>query len=190
MKSNISLDEVRRCRDLEAFQIIEARGYCDPEVGIHFFVPDYRLNSLIRRKWIPEVFRQALFVCSPDLSIYYNEPSWIWEANALINRRIGEWWQREGLRVVPTVSWATGASYDICFDWIDEGSIVAISTQGIERMDIFQRGLEEMVRRIKPEGIICYSTRLLLEVECPVYYFYTYSQKRFKRLREEFKDGR
>lgn len=50
-------------------------------------------------------------------------------------------------------------SYWFCFDGVEEGSIVAVSTLGMKKeKDFFLQGYNEMLRRIKPKAIICYSS--------------------------------
>ena len=57
--------------------------------------------------------------------------------------------------MIPTVTWADERTYDICFNCIEKGSIVAISTVGIIRnKELFLKGFNEMIKRIKPSLIL------------------------------------
>lgn len=57
--------------------------------------------------------------------------------------------------MIPTVTWADERTYDICFNYIEKGSIVAISTVGIIRnKELFLKGFNEMIKRIKPSLIL------------------------------------
>lgn len=73
------------------------------------------------------------------------------------NRWVGAYWQSEGLTVIPTISWSTARSYEFCFDAVEKGSIVAVSTVGCRRAKRpFLRGYQEMLSRIEPEAVICF----------------------------------
>jgi hypothetical protein len=77
--------------------------------------------------------------------------------NTFKNRWCGAHWQRYGLSVIPTVSWSSKASYEFCFDGIEVGSVVALSTLGVLNDEkIFMEGYNEMVNRIKPSSVVCY----------------------------------
>ena len=73
------------------------------------------------------------------------------------NRWVGAHWQSKGKIVIPTVSWSTEESFEFCFNGIEKGSIVAVSTVGCRRMkESFLKGYNEMLRVIEPTNIICY----------------------------------
>lgn len=65
--------------------------------------------------------------------------------------------QEQGIKVIPTVRWGDLASFNFCFDGIEKGSIVAVSTVGVKKQkSLFMLGYNEMLSRIKPSKIICY----------------------------------
>ena len=56
-----------------------------------------------------------------------------------------------------TINWGTPASYEFCFDGVQKGSVVAVSTYTREHNEAgFMAGYNEMLRRIQPSAIICY----------------------------------
>ena len=66
--------------------------------------------------------------------------------------------------MIPSVNWGDESTLDFCFEGIEKGSIVAVSTymasahdhrQGQKKW--FMAGYNEMLRRIEPEKIICYN---------------------------------
>ena len=66
-------------------------------------------------------------------------------------------YQQCGITVIPTVSWGLPQSYHFCFNGIEEGSVVAVSTVGVRtEKDFFLQGYNELLRRIKPSAVICY----------------------------------
>ena len=96
-----------------------------------------------------------LAVTTPDYSAYTNMEPWVVEENVRHNLWVGAWLQYLGVKVIPTVTWADERTYDICFNYIEKGSVVAISTVGIiKNKELFLKGFNEMIKRIKPSLIL------------------------------------
>ncbi len=96
-----------------------------------------------------------LAVATPDYSAYRNMEPCLVEENVRRSLWVGAWLQYLGIRVIPTVTWADERTYDICFDYIEEGSIVAISTIGVAKnREWFLKGFNEMIKRINPSLIL------------------------------------
>lgn len=106
------------------------------ESGIHFFLDDYQFERLWRS---PQTYINMLskFDCvlTPDFSLYTDMPKAMMIWNTYRSRLLGNFWQQEGLTVVPTVSWADEDSFDFCFDGLPLNSILAISTVGIKQTE-------------------------------------------------------
>ena len=128
--------------------------------GVHFFIDDYRFEVIYNH---PEKnlakLKQYKFVCTPDFSIYSEMDKWRKIENVAKNRWVGAFWQEHGLIVIPTISWGKPSTFDYCFDGVEEGSIVAISTLGCKKAKRdFLIGYEEMKKQINPAAIICFDT--------------------------------
>ena len=94
-------------------------------------------------------------VATPDYSSYRNMEPWRIEENVIHSLWCGAWLQYLGVRVIPTVTWADERTYHICFDYIEKGSVVAISTIGVSKeKEAFLKGFNEMVKRIEPPLIL------------------------------------
>lgn len=85
--------------------------------------------------------------------------------NVFRNRWCGAYWASKGMRVVPSVNWGDESTFDFCFEGIEKGSVVAVSTYMASEHDNrkdqkewFIAGYNEMLRRVEPEKIICYNT--------------------------------
>ena len=128
--------------------------------GVHFFIDDYRFEGIYNHpEKSLEKLRQYKFVCSPDFSIYSEMDKWRKIENIAKNRWVGAYWQGQGLTVIPTISWGKPSTFEYCFDGVEEGSIVIISTLGCKRAKRdFLIGYEEMKKKIKPTAIICFDT--------------------------------
>ena len=133
---------------------------------VHFFLYDYRFERVWKN---PEADIEKLSryraVLSPDFSMYLEMAPVMQMYNVFRNRWCGAYWASKGIRVIPTVNWGDESTFDFCFDGIEKGSVVAVSTYMASEHDHrkdqkewFMAGYNEMLRRIEPERIICYNT--------------------------------
>ena len=125
---------------------------------IHFFIHDFRFeNTYSSPEFAAEKLKQYYCLLSPDFSLYTDMPLLLQMYSTFKNRWVGAYWQNLGLKVIPTVSWSNERSFEFCFDGVEKGSIVAVSTHGNKKSkEKFMKGYNEMLRRIKPSAIICY----------------------------------
>lgn len=83
----------------------------------------------------------------------------IW--NTYRNRAVGAWLQSNGLQVIPNIRWGDKRTYEFCFEGIEVGGTVAVSTNGCihgqENREYFKKGLKEMVSVLAPKVIVNYS---------------------------------
>ena len=133
---------------------------------VHFFLYDYRFERVWKN---PESDLEKLSryraVLSPDFSMYLEMAPVMQLYNVFRNRWCGAYWASKGMRVIPTVNWGDEATFDFCFEGIEKGSVVAVSTYMVwshdnrqDQKEWFLAGYNEMLRRIEPEKIICYNT--------------------------------
>ena len=125
---------------------------------IHFFTYDWEFNAVYDNpEKTMEKLDQYYALLSPEFSLYWDMPKAVKIYNTFKNRWCGAFWQSLGKLVIPTVCSAGEDSYDFCFDGIEEGSIVAISTYCREeyKKEIL-KSYDKMLERIKPTAVICY----------------------------------
>lgn len=125
---------------------------------IHFFTYDWKFEKVYENAE-EELEKLSQYYCllSPDFSVFTNMPKALQIESIFKNRWCGAFWQSKGLKVIPTVSWGDPSTFDFCFDGIEEGSIVAVSTYYRENLeDDFMPGYNEMLKRIKPSLVLCY----------------------------------
>lgn len=161
----------------------------DKDTGIHFFIDDYQFE----RCWNnPEQYLEILkdynCVLTPDFSLYMDMSMSVKLWNIYRSRLLGQFWQRNGLIVIPTISWAEKETFEFCFDGIEKGSTVAISTIGVKREDtafsIWKDGVDEMIKRIKPKKIICYGGQVDYDFgKIKVIYYENEVTERMKNIR-------
>ena len=131
----------------------------DKHVGVHMFVDDYQFERLWNQ---PERYINSLkqFDCvfTPDFSLYMDMPIAMKIWNVYRSRLLGQYWQSQGIKVIPTVSWAELQTFEFCFDGIEDESIVAISTVGVKQdpfaIEVWKDGVTAMIEKIHPYAIL------------------------------------
>ena len=131
---------------------------------VHFFLYDYKFEKLWKNpdKYV-EVLKNYKAVLSPDFSMYTEMHKLQQLYNTFKNRWCGAFLYSKGIRVIPTVSWGLPDTFDFCFEGIEKGSTVAVSTYMVsehnnhsDQKEFFMTGYNEMLKRIEPENIIGY----------------------------------
>ena len=150
-------------KDLIGFNY--AKTSKEKNVGVHFYVDDYQFERVWNypEKYV-DILKQYDCVLSPDFSLYMDMPTPIKVWNIYRSRQIGAYFQRQGIKVIPTISWAEEESFEYCFRGIPQGSIVSVSTIGVKEnaiaLDVWQKGMDEMIRQIEPTAILLYGGAL------------------------------
>ena len=149
--------------DLTGFNY--AKTNKEKNTGIHFYIDDYQFERVWNN---PEKYVDVLMdyecILSPDFSLYMDMPMPMKIWNIYRSRQIGAFYQSQGIKVIPTISWAEPETFEFCFQGIPKGSIVSVSTIGVkqnkEALQIWEDGMREMIRRIEPSTILVYGGKL------------------------------
>ena len=124
-----------------------------PDTAVHFFIDDYRFESLWRQSvWISMSLFYIGCVLAP-LFAFRDMPLVMQMWNVYRNRWLGCYWQAQGIHVIPTVSWSK--PHDFCYVGVEQGSIVAISSVGLNDQKaryLFREGFEKMIEVISARG--------------------------------------
>ena len=150
-------------KDLTGFNY--AKSSKDKNTGIHFYIDDYQFERVWNN---PEKYVDVLFdydcILSPDFSLYMDMPMPMKIWNIYRSRQIGAYYQSQGLKVIPTISWAEPETFEFCFQGIPKGSIVSVSTIGVKQnedaLKIWEDGMREMIKVIEPSAILVYGGEL------------------------------
>lgn len=106
----------------------------------------------------------------------------IW--NVYRSRLIGQKMQDAGITVIPTLSWSDERSYDFCFDGLQQGGTVSVSTIGIKRDEdaaaIWVSGMNEAINRLKPKCVVVYGGDIGYEFPCKTVYIANHNSERFR----------
>lgn len=134
------------------------------DAGVHFFIDDYQFERIWNAPY-PYIERLREFPCAltPDFSLYMDMPMAMKIWNVYRSRLIGQMMQDADIVVIPTLSWAEPETFSFCFEGLEQGGVVAVSTVGVMRnksaQEVWAAGMNEAVQRLRPSGILCYGSR-------------------------------
>lgn len=152
--------------------------------GVHFFIDDYQFERCWKEpQRYGEVLSRFNCVFTPDFSLYMDMPKAMQIYNVYRSRLLGQYWQRQGLKVIPTVSWSDDESFDWCFDGLPSNATLAISTIGLgvssDSHEAFNAGVAAMIERLSPQTILVYG-------RCDYHFDPSITVKRYDNERLEF----
>lgn len=143
--------------------------------AVHHFVGDEHLpNVYANPERALEKYRQYSLVLTPDYSLYREMPQAIQVESVFRSRWMGAYWQSKGLRVIPSVSWSDVFSFEFCFEGLEKGGVVAVSTVGCRMYGsdkvAFMRGYRALLEQVHPRLVFCYGEPFIgMDTkECPV----------------------
>lgn len=137
----------------------------DVDAGVHFFIDDYQFERIWNR---PMAYMDKLknFQCAftPDFSLYMDMPMALKVWNVYRSRLIGQIMQDNGIVVIPTIQWADPETYEFCFDGLEQGGVVAVSTVGVatskKAQETWTSGMNECIKRLEPQKVLLYGSRI------------------------------
>lgn len=155
-RQNIDLDKI----ELLAFTKTKHNDEENQNKTIHFFTYDWNFQSVYEKpEESLEKLDQYYALLTPEFSTYKDMPLARQIDSIFKSRWCGAFWQKQGMIVIPTISWGSIPCLEFCFDGIEKGSVVAVSTYTREdNRDDFMLGYNKMLEIIEPSAIICYGT--------------------------------
>lgn len=145
--------------DLLAFNY--AKTATDTHKTLHFFIDDYQFERLWNKpKDYLSLIKQFEAVLTPDFSLYMDMPLPMQQWNEYRRRALGNYWQRNGVKVIPTLSWTDKRSFKFCFDGLPKKATYAVSTIGVkgneEASEIYQMGITSAIKMLQPRHLLVY----------------------------------
>lgn len=155
------------------------------EKGIHFYVDDYQFERIWND---PDKYldRISQFTCclTPDFSMYTEMPLAMMMWNKFRSQLIGQIMQNYGITVIPTLQWCREDSFEFCFEGIEPGGTVSVSTIGVKKEDsaseIWFKGMDEAIKRLKPSHVVVYGGDIGYRFDCPVTYIGNHNTERMR----------
>jgi len=132
--------------------------------GVHFFISD----SFFECVWnAPKKYLSMLktlpWVISPDFSLYSDmlKPEVMW--NTFRNKLLAAWWQKNGVPVIPNVSWWNSENMELCLEGEPTRSVIAINSTGLHRdrraKSEWRKGYEKVIKTLNPIHILRYGAK-------------------------------
>lgn len=145
----------------------------DYSAGIHFFIDDYQFERLWNRpKQYLKLLKKFDCVLTPDFSLYLDMPLPMQQWNEYRRRALGNYWQRNGIKVIPTLSWSIKDSFGFCFDGLPKNGTYAVSSVGVAKdkdsKKLWFEGMEYAIQKLKPTTILLYGSDIGFEFDCNV----------------------
>ena len=162
--------------EILSFNRARAMYNSKPDAAVHFFIHDTFFNCVWNspEKYL-KMFERFWGVISTDYSVYADMvlPEVMW--NSFRNKLLAAWLQRQGINVIPNVSWGRPWSYDFCFDGFPKHSVIAINSTGIGKgsfsKSLWIHGYEKVIETLEPLKIIRYGAKQDGEDESISVYF-------------------
>ena len=155
----------------------EAYARKDYGCVVHFYIYDKHFLCVLRHpdRYL-DFFKKCHAVIAPDLSQFADMSAEERYFSAYINRAFARYLQKNGVKVIPNVTWSLPDSYEYSFTGIPQYAPIAINCNGILKHDVskylWYRGYNEAITTLHPSLIIRYGTRMPNEHSEISLYFY------------------
>lgn len=135
----------------------------EKELWVHFYVHDYRFLPVLKMpdKYLPAL-RKYAGVIGLDNSVYRDLPLAEQIHSIYLNRLFDYYLQRNGIPVIPNISWGDHRSFEFCFDGIKPHTTVAVSSYGCVRRKVdrqyFLDGFARLLKQLRPDAVVFHGT--------------------------------
>lgn len=193
---NLSLVNIEDCDGAEGYPTLEPEdaaprdmisfNFCKSatefDVGVHFCIDDYQFERVWNKpKDYIELLRKFDCVVCPDFSVYMDMPVPMRKWNIYRSRAMGHYWQEQGVKVIPNITFSGPDSYGYSFDGMPKGHTVFLSTVGVTKnkawRELCLKGIDAAMRYIEPERVLLLGSDLGYDFKAEVL---TYKPKAFK----------
>ena len=153
--------------------------------GVHFYIDDYQFERVWKdpHKYMDRL-KQFDCMLTPDFSLYMEMPKAMQIWNIYRSRLIGQIAQDVGIKVIPTLSWSDPGSFKFCFDGIEPGGVVSVSTIGVktdkDAMKVWTAGMDEAIKKLTPSCVIVYGGDIGYKFPCKVVYIENHNTEKIK----------
>lgn len=138
---------------------IKKNDYKHSDCGVHFYKWDDKLERFYSKPFAYlERLRQYRFVLTPDFSLFLTMNVNAQRMNVFRNRWCGNFWQRNGLCVIPSACWGGKETFSWCNAGLPKNGTVAVSTLGTFKNNTktFLDGYFNLIEQKSPKTVLCY----------------------------------
>jgi len=143
----------------------EAYAYKVYDCTIHFYTDDSLFLRVLRNpeKYL-SFFQKCNSVIGTDLSQYSDMPAEDRYFSAYINSAFSAFLQRNGVNLIPNVTWSLPDSYYYSWSSMPSNSVIAINCKGIMKHDVskylWYKGYTAACQILHPSLIVRYGTKM------------------------------
>ena len=141
----------------------EAYAYKDYNCTVHFFIDDLLFIRVLRNpeKYL-DFFKKCNSVIGTDLSQYADMPAEDRYFCAYINSAFSAYLQRNGVKVIPNITWSLPDSYVYSWSSMPYHSVIAINCKGVMQHDasmyLWMKGYTAACTTLLPSLIVRFGT--------------------------------
>lgn len=141
----------------------EAYAYKDYNCTVHFFIDDLLFIRVLRNpeKYL-DFFKKCNSVIGTDLSQYADMPAEDRYFCAYINSAFSAYLQRNGVKVIPNITWSLPDSYVYSWSSMPCHSVIAINCKGVMQHDasmyLWMKGYTAACTTLLPSLIVRFGT--------------------------------
>lgn len=170
---NLDIVNITDCAGKEGYPVLEAvdaspddlipfnfcKSATEFDCGVHFCIDDYQFERVWNKpaEYLELLSKFQCVVC-PDFSVYLDMPHPMKKWNIYRSRALGNYWARNGLTVVPNVTWSGKDSFEYCIDGVPKHSTVFLSTVGVTKdksaREICLWGMKRMMKALEPSRVL------------------------------------
>lgn len=126
-----------------------------------FYVDDFQMERFWANpaRYVP-FLRGKYAVIGADFSVYSDMPRILALFNAYRNFWLSAYWQKEGVMVIPNITWPVGRLEAAYYESVGCGGIIAVSNVGldIDEKCLFSDELGVILERNKPKKCLLYGS--------------------------------
>lgn len=163
--------------------------------ALHFYLDDYRFNRvwLHPRKYL-HILKRFDFVLSPDFSMYTDYPFALQLYSHYEKHALAQYWQGQGIKVIPTICWSEEESFEFCFDGEPRNATVSVASTGCGMsknvIAKFNEGYRRMIEALQPTKVLFFGNDILSPYadRSIIRFCESDREKEILRCRKEYRD--
>ncbi len=139
----------------------KAKNRCSVNSWIHFYENDSVFECLWNnpQRYLA-VAKRFRGIISPDYSLYYDMPLAVQKSNTYRGKALANWFQKNGVEVIPNVRWGDERTFDIACRGVEHNKTIAVGTHGCiktrREKSMFINGFDYILNELEPQNVVVY----------------------------------